>query len=416
MVRDLHAWTDSITYILPVTDNGGSTKEIMRVLGGPAIGDIRSRLIRLSKVAAELDGSEEDMAVVTLLETRLPRNAEMAQAEFAELIDGTHPLYRGIGDQCKSIIRAFLLTFRTETAKRSGHREAAALNVDELLGTEEEDRPFKFSGLSVGNAVFSGMRLYFGSLPATIWMWSRLARLPANTSVVPSVNTNVTLTIGAELEDPGLGPVWGQNAISHPTKPGAHTKAAGDTPMEARIKRIFYVNQHGERLVRAFRPYGEALRAVQEADTVVYSMGSVYTSLVPSLILRGMGDAVRASRRKVLLLNARNDRETSWLEPDGEGGVRRCEFTVVDYVCAVAGALHGHEDPASCRVADYVSDVVCAAGCPIEERRLAGPGGPQPSLAELGVALHVVAAESGPEGEQLMRIPELVQRIMTLGD
>lgn len=31
-----------------IEDDGGSTMEIVRVLGGPAIGDIRSRLIRLA--------------------------------------------------------------------------------------------------------------------------------------------------------------------------------------------------------------------------------------------------------------------------------------------------------------------------------------------------------------------------------
>lgn len=34
---------------MPVSDNGGSTSEIMRVLGGPAIGDIRSRLLRVAR-------------------------------------------------------------------------------------------------------------------------------------------------------------------------------------------------------------------------------------------------------------------------------------------------------------------------------------------------------------------------------
>lgn len=37
-----------VSYILPVSDDGGSTAEVLRVLGGPAIGDIRSRLLRLA--------------------------------------------------------------------------------------------------------------------------------------------------------------------------------------------------------------------------------------------------------------------------------------------------------------------------------------------------------------------------------
>lgn len=34
-----------VWHVLPVTDDGGSTAEIVRVLGGPAVGDIRSRLL-----------------------------------------------------------------------------------------------------------------------------------------------------------------------------------------------------------------------------------------------------------------------------------------------------------------------------------------------------------------------------------
>ncbi len=37
-----------MTHVLPVSDDGGSTAEIVRVLGGPAVGDIRSRCLRLA--------------------------------------------------------------------------------------------------------------------------------------------------------------------------------------------------------------------------------------------------------------------------------------------------------------------------------------------------------------------------------
>lgn len=32
----------SLSYILPISDNGGSSSELIRVFGGPGIGDIRS--------------------------------------------------------------------------------------------------------------------------------------------------------------------------------------------------------------------------------------------------------------------------------------------------------------------------------------------------------------------------------------
>ena len=42
---------ESVTHVLPVSDDGGSTAEIVRVLGGPAVGDIRSRCLRLASNA-----------------------------------------------------------------------------------------------------------------------------------------------------------------------------------------------------------------------------------------------------------------------------------------------------------------------------------------------------------------------------
>lgn len=37
-----------MAHVLPVSDDGGSTAEVVRVLGGPAVGDIRSRCLRLA--------------------------------------------------------------------------------------------------------------------------------------------------------------------------------------------------------------------------------------------------------------------------------------------------------------------------------------------------------------------------------
>ena len=53
--------TTRVTYVLPVSDDGGSTAEIVRVLGGPAVGDIRSRCLRLA------DDSDEEVSAAGML-------------------------------------------------------------------------------------------------------------------------------------------------------------------------------------------------------------------------------------------------------------------------------------------------------------------------------------------------------------
>ncbi len=53
--EQLRHLTNKVAYVLPVSDDGGSTAEVVRVLGGPAVGDIRSRCLRLA------DDSDEEV-------------------------------------------------------------------------------------------------------------------------------------------------------------------------------------------------------------------------------------------------------------------------------------------------------------------------------------------------------------------
>ena len=68
------------------SDNGGSSSEITRVIGGPGIGDIRSRLIRLMN-----DATPEQSAIKTLMSYRLTvKDGALARAEWLEIVEGTH--------------------------------------------------------------------------------------------------------------------------------------------------------------------------------------------------------------------------------------------------------------------------------------------------------------------------------------
>lgn len=67
--------TTRVAHVLPVSDDGGSTAEIVRVLGGPAVGDIRSRCLRLA------DDSNEEVcsffaSLISTPERLLPRSSE----------------------------------------------------------------------------------------------------------------------------------------------------------------------------------------------------------------------------------------------------------------------------------------------------------------------------------------------------
>jgi hypothetical protein len=70
VAAQLRHLTTRVVHVLPVSDDGGSTAEIVRVLGGPAVGDIRSRCLRLAD-----DSDEEASAQLALAWSGLPRAA-----------------------------------------------------------------------------------------------------------------------------------------------------------------------------------------------------------------------------------------------------------------------------------------------------------------------------------------------------
>ena len=347
-VHTLAREMENVTYVLPVSDNGGSTAEILRVLGGPAIGDIRSRLLRLSSVK-----TDEARAVLDLLQFRLPIDWDEARTAWSAIVDGTHRLWTtSISDTYKQMIRTFLVHFHCEVLQQD-------------RGT------FDFTNGSVGNFFFTGARMFFDSLEAAIFLWSRLAAIPLRSAVVPVINTNRQMTLVAQLDDVLGTTLHGQQAISHPVEALAsagrgggrrrsHTvvdkAGSGQHSLGARIRcvvrlrralpqrvlwrtalasslarspsphhrfplppslpllvrsrsRIWYVNEERHLIKPAINP--AVLEKMAESQLIVYGMGSLWTSIMPCLLLAGTGKAIAAhSGRKVLLLNSAVDRES----------------------------------------------------------------------------------------------------------
>mmetsp|Transcript_4965 Transcript_4965/g.14058 ORF Transcript_4965/g.14058 Transcript_4965/m.14058 type:complete len:455 (-) Transcript_4965:59-1423(-) len=372
--RELARWNPAVTHVLPVSDDGGSSAEIARILGGPAIGDIRSRLLRLAARQ-----TREERHVQRLLGHRLSSaDPATAEREWREVVDGTHELWAqisGISEPYAQALKTFLRHF--DEAVRRAEPEAG--------------EPFNFAGGSVGNFFFTGARLFFQSLPTAIFLWSKIARIPEATAVLPVLSSHphpdgdgpdAALTLAAELESGEV--ILGQHEISHPNpKAGDRRvdKAGEQAPLPARVRRIFYVD--GVRSEVAPRAYAPVLDKVSGASMLVYSMGSLYTSIVPILVVPGVGEAVAAVRRpKVLLLNAAPDRETS--TPEGPLGA-------ADYVRVIARAGGGFRGGARGGGAGSVRDFVT---------HLFVPEGGQVPLAEdelrdMGVEVRKVPSRPG---------------------
>lgn len=404
------AFGSNVTHVLPVSDNGGSSSEIIRVLGGPSIGDIRSRLIRLIPEAPPASPTE---AIRRLLSHRfsVDLTEQQAKEEWRDLVEGRSPLWKGIPPDRKETIRGFLVYFEGELLRRAHKR-------------------FSFRNGSVGNYFLTAVHLFLRSVPSAIFLFSSITGSKAH--ILPVLVTNHTVTIAAELANGSR--IIGQCEISHPVAPstprivvrselddapaldeeqdiddavGTFPKSPehnslfakpeqdqGDVPLESRIRRVFYINPYGQEVFP--RPNSEFLGGLRSRDVLVYSVGSLWTSIIPCLALQGVGSAIARSptlRAKVFLLNAYNDRET--------GG-----YTGVDYVLAVAETLNRHDGQKSStqpsfsvtRAPDYpisafITHLVYLRGTTIEVDELA--------LTALGVQCVPIDPQPNDKGKLL---------------
>ncbi|KAK0456806.1 UPF0052-domain-containing protein, partial [Armillaria borealis] len=322
-------------YVLPVSDDGGSSSEIIRVLGGPSIGDIRSRLIRLIPSAPTSSPLE---AIRNFLAYRLPAHYTERQAreEWREIVEGRSPLWRGIPNDRKETIRGFLVYFESELLKRA-HKNFNFVNGRQLY--------------SIGNYFLAAAQGFFRSLPSAIFLFSSITNSQAN--ILPVVVTNHTVTIAAELDNGER--LVGQCEISHPVAPVAPSINFSEAdlwspedgletqrqnvmfepqgkdsyePLPSRISKLFYINAYGMEIHPSPNP--DYISSLSTHDILVFSCGSLWTSIIPCLSLRGVATAIarsRTLRAKILLLNTKNDRET-----DG--------YTAEDYILAITRTLN----------------------------------------------------------------------------
>jgi hypothetical protein len=403
------------------------------------VGDIRSRLLRLAP-----GHTREGRAVMRLLGHRLVsldslkkqqrrKSGEeqeeeitadvvsrMAREEWLDIIDGgmefhqhglrhyaddeednddssvsndfEHPLWKGVSNPYRSIIRAFLLHFHTQVMQtHNGIRHSSS------------HPPFDYTGGSVGNFFFAGARTFFGSLPAAIFLFSKVAGIPSGSRVLPAVLTEERLVLGAVLKDGTR--LRGQYEISHPSprqltiKSKASKSKQGQRDRSGSFKAVVksldtsdsfnegitslhpsamsrvcyllhdptwrrkgdgYVNNSfaadeppsSPRTKSRVRkdwtdrhevdpePNPSVLEAISNANCIVYGCGSLFTSVLPSLVLRGVGgEIVQKTVPRVLLLNGWHDHETTWLETSSDGSVVVKQMDATSIVQVVASAF-----------------------------------------------------------------------------
>ena len=123
---------------------------------------------------------------------------------------------------------------------------------------------------ALGNLMLSALEYATGSFPEAIRICERILNVKGQ--VHPSTLNKITLcgrtTQGRYLE--------GQSCISH-SRCAMDTVWLDDPPAQ---------------------PYPGAIKAICEADLIVFGPGSLFTSIIPNLLVPGILDAIRASKAK----------------------------------------------------------------------------------------------------------------------
>lgn len=163
-------------------------------------------------------------------------------------------------------------------------------------------------GHTVGNLLLLAMTRLTGDFDRAIKETSRVLAIRGR--VLPSTLQDVKVI--AEMDSGDL--VEGETAItSHPDQ----------------IKSVYLKPSDA-------KPVDEALRAIEEADAIVIGPGSVYTSIVPNLLVRGVSEAIaRSSALKVYVCNVMTQPgETAGYSAADHirGIVRHTQERIFDYV------------------------------------------------------------------------------------
>lgn len=298
-----------ISFVLPISDNGGSSAEILRVFGGPALGDLRSRITKLGALTQDPTSSK---GLARFFNHRLSLQEEDAVLEWQSVLSQKHPIWALVPDTNK---KRFI---------------AEAFEVLQKV-LEDNETYFNFQNASIGNLFMLGLRLgHDYDLNLSLKAFLSFLGIDEKYLVVPAINLKSRrYNIAALLADGTV--IKGQSQISHPSSTPKRTNLTSPSdidlstinldkpqlvfqknhtqPLKSPINKIFYIDEQ----YREYQPemFSGAVDSLKKSSMLVYSIGSLFTSIIPVLVLKGAGEAiVRNTGKKILLLNGNSDRET----------------------------------------------------------------------------------------------------------
>ncbi|WP_078555719.1 gluconeogenesis factor YvcK family protein [Bacillus alkalicellulosilyticus] len=164
------------------------------------------------------------------------------------------------------------------------------------------------SGHSLGNLLLAGITSITGDFARGITELSKV--LNVRGKVLPAANQSIILH--AQMCDGSI--VTGESKI----------------PLEGkRIKRVFLTPQN-------ISPLGASIEAIREADCIVIGPGSLYTSILPNLLVPGIAEEVKRSKAsKVYICNVmtqQGETDEYFASDHVQALIDHCGPGLVDYI------------------------------------------------------------------------------------
>lgn len=145
-----------------------------------------------------------------------------------------------------------------------------------LMNFRFEGEDSDIGGHNLGNLILTALSQSTGSFMEAIHKFSKVMKVKGE--IIPS--SLQVITLYAVMEDGTI--VRGESNIPN---------------FNNHIDRVFYQKKA--------EPSKEALKAIKNADVIVYGIGSLYTSIIPNLIIDGISEALQNnSAKKIYFCNA----------------------------------------------------------------------------------------------------------------
>ncbi|MBF0264627.1 MAG: YvcK family protein [Gammaproteobacteria bacterium] len=263
--------TNNITRVLPIWDNGGSSKILRDNFQMLPVGDLRHALMTMAH------GEGRVSTIVKLFNWRLSSSDDKSilRRELNSFVNYEHPLIKSIEQRLSHVVLGYLKKF--------------AYSIDEN---------FDLRNGSIGNFVLVGAYLAHNKdINSAIYVFRKLCHIQGH---VWPVSLHDHLHINAQLSDGGC--IYGQADT---------TQLESKNPNNRIEKIIFSENQTQNSMEHEPANINPMVDdAIDNTSLIVYGPGSFFTSILPHMMVESVAEKIAVKNiPKVFIANLLEDGE-----------------------------------------------------------------------------------------------------------